>query len=981
MHVNNESKKIDLGLNIPAAYSLVQHEYVEELQADGYIFKHRTSGARVLYLAANDNNKVFSISFRTPPTDNTGVAHILEHSVLCGSRKFPLKEPFVELIKGSMNTFLNAMTFPDKTMYPVASKNDTDFRNLMDVYLDAVFYPRAISDPNTLMQEGWHYDINEKDAPLRYKGVVYNEMKGAYSSPNSILDRHMMEALFPHSTYGVDSGGDPAYITDLTFDGFVDFYHRYYHPSNSYIFLYGTMDIEDQLTFLDTSYLNDFTVIDPASEIELESTFLQPVTASFPYHVASDDTLVGKSMHGLTYVLPEGDMTLHLAFEVLTHALINSPAAPLKERLIKGGIGNDVTGDYMNSIRQPLFGITVTGSEIEKQDEFSSIVYETLKELCENGISKKSLEASLNSIEFILREADFSGRPIGLLYNIRLMDEWLYDKNPFDALRYEDALKALREGLSTSFYEDIIKKYILNNQHHALISIYPKLGLAEEKEKLEEEKLEAIKKNMSTKEVEELIRKCQELEEIQGRPDSEEALASIPLLSLSDLSTDVDVPNKEEALVENTKVHFVEAFTKGISYSKMYFHIDHLEEKELPYAYLLGDILGRLNTNTYTYADLANEVHFYLGDFSFSVGAVDTIRPDAPLSYIPLFSVTTKALQSNISHMIRLSHEVLQSSSYTDVKRLEELVLEIKAIWDADAFQKGHTLVTTRLLAQISELEKFNDYGALGYYQFIRTLVKEADYETVGKKLAHVATKIFTQENLEVLYIGERGHKDKYVHSLTQILPSWPKTSPKQDLLAINKTFVNEGITTSGQVQYVAQGGNYKAHGYSYTGTMKLLETILKYEFLWQRVRVQGGAYGAFATFKQSGEFILCSYRDPNLKKTLAIYKDIPSYIESLSLSERELQKYIIGTMSALDIPTTPYLSGVLAMNMYFKGIDGTYAKNIRERVIQTTLQDIQALGEVVKSVIDDNHISALGNEQVIKDAEELFTSIVPLSQ
>ncbi|MFC2439183.1 MAG: insulinase family protein, partial [Prevotella melaninogenica] len=567
-----------------SGFRLDRIERIDEINGTAYEMKHEKSGARLIYIDSPDSNKVFNIAFRTTPHNSTGVAHIMEHSVLCGSRKFPLKEPFVELVKGSLNTFLNAMTYPDKTMYPVASKNDKDFHNLMDVYLDAVLYPRVRDDAEIVMQEGWHYELDNAEDELTYKGVVFNEMKGVYSSPDSVLERQMMRELFPDTTYGVDSGGDPDHITDLTYEEFQEFYRVHYHPSNSYIFLYGDMNIEEQLAFLNDEYLSHFDAIEVNTEVGIQTPFTEGKVVSYPYSVGSEEPTDNRTLHSFAYVLPDVTPEHSLAFEVLTHALLTSPAAPLKQALVKAGIGSDVSGYYLDSIRQPLWTVQATGSNLDKQADLQRIVESTLQELCDNGLDKELLEASLNSIEFALRESDFGGRPIGLAYVIRMMDNWLYDNDPLELLHYEEALVNIRKGLSGTYFEDLIRQSILNNNHKVLVSIYPERGLQERKDAEVKEHLAAVKARMSSEEIDAIVEQTKRLKLRQEAPDSDEALASIPLLELADLNPYIEEVERRESKIGNTTVHFVPTFTKGINYVGLYFNLSCLTEDELFYA-------------------------------------------------------------------------------------------------------------------------------------------------------------------------------------------------------------------------------------------------------------------------------------------------------------------------------------------------------------------------------------------------------------
>ncbi|WP_251441031.1 insulinase family protein [Veillonella intestinalis] len=965
---------------IYSGFKVERVESVAELSSTAYLMHHEKSGARLLYIDAEDTNKVFSIAFRTPPKDSTGVAHIMEHSVLCGSRKFPLKEPFVELVKGSLNTFLNAMTYPDKTMYPVASKNDKDFHNLMDVYLDAVFYPRVAEDKEIVMQEGWHYELDSAEDELTYKGVVYNEMKGVYSSPDSILETHMMAELFPDTTYGVDSGGNPDNITDLTYEGFQAFYKQYYHPANSYIFLYGTMDIEEQLSFIDEEYLQNFDAITVDSTIAVQAPFEKGKVASYPYSIGSDENEAGKTMHALTYVMPEMTVADSLGFEILTHALLTSPAAPLKELLVKAGVGSDISGYYLDSLRQPIWNISVTGSEMKEQSRLQELVEAELARLVKDGLDTSLLEASLNITEFALREADFGGRPIGLAYGIRVMDQWNYDKDPIEALRYEGALATLREGLHTRYFEDLIERALLQNQHKALVSIYPEKGLQEQKEQAEKEKLAAIKANMTTEEINAIVEQTKALKARQAAPDTEEALATIPLLELDDLSPAVERVEREDSVLGEAKLHFVPAQAKGINYTAFYFHLDCLTETELFYASLLSDILARVNTKERTYDAIAQDINMNLGGFSANIAALTKYNDRD--GYTPLFIVRAKALHAKLPELVRIISELVSHSEYTDVSRLTELVKETKAIWDTEAFRRGHTIVSNRVTAQVTEVGKFRDLDSLGYFEQLATLVAdEAALQALPAKLAAVAAKLFRPSNVDISFVGEAYEFEQFKELLETALTTWTEGSYPKGQLKITKEYVNEGIVTSGKVQYVAQGGNFRDHGFTPRGAMKVLETILRYEYLWTRIRVQGGAYGAFANFYNNGNFVLCSYRDPNLTETLSVYEALSEYLQTFEISDREMRKYIIGTMSTLDTPITPALRGPRAMSEYFGEGTPEAAEQLRKEVIACRQEDIRSLADLVGAVMKDSHISVMGNEQKIKNAGSTFSQVISLPQ
>lgn len=961
-----------------SGFRLDRIERIDEINGTAYEMKHEKSGARLIYIDSPDSNKVFNIAFRTTPHNSTGVAHIMEHSVLCGSRKFPLKEPFVELVKGSLNTFLNAMTYPDKTMYPVASKNDKDFHNLMDVYLDAVFYPRVREDAEIVMQEGWHYELENADDELTYKGVVFNEMKGVYSSPDSVLERQMMRELFPDTTYGVDSGGDPDYITDLTYEEFQEFYRIHYHPSNSYIFLYGDMNIEEQLAFLNDEYLSHFDAIDVHTEVALQAPFTEGKVVSYPYSVGSEEPTDNRTLHSFAYVLPDVTPEHSLAFEVLTHALLTSPAAPLKQALVKAGIGSDISGYYLDSIRQPMWTVQATGSNLDKQADLQRIVESTLQELCDKGLDKELLEASLNSIEFALRESDFGGRPIGLAYIIRMMDNWLYDNDPLELLHYEEALTNIRKGLAGTYFEDLIRHSILNNNHKVLVSIYPERGLQERKDAEVKEHLANVKANMTSEEIEAIVEQTKRLKIRQETPDSDEALASIPLLELSDLNPNIEAVERRESKIGNTTVHFVPTFTKGINYVGLYFKLNCLTEEELFYADILSDILGRIDTSERGYEALAKDINMNLGGLSSDITAIS--KDGKRDEFTPLMIVRAKALHSKLPDLCRLINEVVKKADYSDDQRLTELVQESKAIWDNEAFRRGNSIVSQRVMAQVSAVGKFRDNGNLGYYQKISELASNpAALPLLPEKLAEVARKIFRANNVDIMFVGEEGELEAFEKLMKPFVETWDATDLSDDVLQISRLSGNDGIVTAGKVQYVAQGGNFIDHGFKHVGPMSVLETILRYEYLWIRIRVQGGAYGAFANFYDDGNMIFCSYRDPNLLETLNVYKELPQYLRDFTLTDREMRKYIIGTMSSLDLPMTPALRGPRAMGMYFSGAKLEDKVEFRKQVIACKPEDIVALADVVEPVLNDNHICTMGNEQKIKDAGNVFDNIVSL--
>jgi len=623
-------------------FKLLEESTINEINSKALLFQHEETGARLLKLENEDDNKVFSIAFRTPPKNSTGVAHILEHSVLCGSRKFPTKEPFVELIKGSLNTFLNAMTFADKTMYPVASRNKKDFFNLMDVYLDAVFYPNIYNYPQIFMQEGWHYELEDKNSDITYKGVVYNEMKGAYSSPESILMRKISESLFPNTTYGVESGGDPDFIPELSYEEFIDFHKKYYHPSNSYIFLYGDGDVLEELKFIQDNYLKDFHRLNIDSSIKIQPSFPKMREMTVDYPISPNEKEEDKTFLSLNFAVGKStDKELYLAFDILEHLLLETPAAPLKKALIGANIGKDVFGIFDSSILQPSFSVVVKNSNEDKKDEFKQVVFNTLKDLVENGIDKKLIESSINIKEFALREADFGGYPTGLIYGIKCMDSWLYDGNPFMHLNYEPQLEKVKEALRSNYFERLIKEYILNNNHSSLLIVKPKKGLGEEKEEQLKKNLKSYKEKLSEKEINNLIEETTKLKERQTTSDSPESLKKIPLLSIDDIERNTEELPLELGEESGIKILKHNIFTNKIAYINLYFNTTVVPQELIPYVGLLSSVLGKVSTKKYSYEELSNEVNIHTGGIYYTATAYsDSKELDG---FVPMLKIKAKA--------------------------------------------------------------------------------------------------------------------------------------------------------------------------------------------------------------------------------------------------------------------------------------------------------------------------------------------------
>ncbi|MBQ8857419.1 MAG: insulinase family protein [Lachnospiraceae bacterium] len=967
-----------------STYELIEKHSIEELDSVAYLLKHKKSGARIALLSNDDENKVFNIGFRTPPQDSTGLPHILEHSVLCGSKKFPVKDPFVELVKGSLNTFLNAMTYSDKTVYPVASCNDADFQNLMDVYLDAVFHPNIYDKEEIFRQEGWHYELEDADGELTLNGVVYNEMKGAFSSPEDVLEREIMAALFPDTPYGNESGGDPDVIPELTLEQFLDFHKKYYHPSNSYIYLYGNMDMVEKLQWLDEEYLSAYDKIEIDSALPMQEAFDETREVILEYPISEAEEEQDNTYLSFNKVIGTSlDKELYLAFQVIEYALLAAPGAPLKQAILDAKIGKDVMSSYDNGIMQPIFSIIAKNANTDQKDAFVTLIYQTLENIVNKGLDKKALEAGLNYYEFRYREADFGNYPKGLMYGLQAFDSWLYDENkPFIHLEALDTFASLRKRVDTDYFEKLIQEYLLDNTHAAVVVVEPKKGLAQKKEEELAKKLADYKASLTTEECEKLASFTKHLKEYQEEESPQEDLEKIPVLKLEDIDKNVRPFKNEELTISDTKVIFHEYHTNGIVYVNMAFDITKLPKELLPYASILKNVLGYVDTENYTFGELFNEINRKSGGISSTLGiyANDTDEDKNLATY----ELRAKALEDQMSFVFSMVEEILTRSKIDDEKRLYEIIAQLKSRLQMALPSHGHSTAVTRATSYFSETSDFSDRtGGIGFYRVVEEL--ESNFaekkETLIAKLKETCEYIFCPENLLVSVTGER----KALTSLEaplKVLQSCLK--PAKEVKTEEKPVLvkkNEGFLTSSQVQYVAVAGNFKKAGLDYTGALRVLKVILSYDYLWLNVRVKGGAYGCMSGFTRTGNGYLASYRDPNLRGTFDVYRGTVDYLKNFAASDRDMLKYIIGTISDMDIPLTPSMAGQRSFTAYLTGVTEERILKEREEVLSCTVADIRKLADYIQAILDENAICVLGNEALLKKEEDLFDTLKPLFQ
>ena len=964
------------------AYEILYSEQVAELNSRAVHLRHKKTGARIALLCNDDKNKVFYIGFRTPPTDSTGVAHIIEHTVLCGSEHYPVKDPFIELAKGSLNTFLNAMTYPDKTVYPVASCNDKDFRNLMDVYLDAVFHPNIYREEKIFRQEGWHYEMETPEDELKINGVVYNEMKGAFSSPDDVLARATMNSLFPNTTYGVESGGDPDAIPDLTYEDYLAFHSKYYHPSNSYIFLYGDMDFAERLEYLDREYLGKYDFLQVDSAVRAEEVFSEPVHITMEYPVMEDEKTEKKTYLTYNVALRDNlDRKAYLAFQILDYALCSSPGAPLKKALIDAGIGHDAYSEYDNGIMQPVFSVVAKDADAHQLEQFVATVESVLAQQAKDGLNKRSLLAGLNYYEFKYRESDYGSYPKGLLWGLQMLDSWLYaEDKPFHHLIADDTFEELRKELETGYYEQLITDYLLNNPHKSILVLAPVPGLTTRKEEALAEKLANMKAGMTASEIDAIVSATAALKEYQESPDAPELLETIPLLSRSDIERKADPFVNEVKQIDETVLLYHPIFTGGIGYVRFLFDMKKVPQRLLPYAGVLKAFLGLLDTEQYSYGELYNETNIMTGGILPSVHTY-TQADDREQCKVT-FELSLKVLNRNLKPALDLVKEILLHTDYSDVNRLRELMAETLSHMQAGMMSSGHLVASGRALSYLSKTawlsEQMSGIAFLRFMEELNAHFEDRSVELI-EGLKEVTSCLFRTENLMVDFTGDQDsllELSDFVRSFRKDLFADPVTESGFEM---KPEKLREGFMSAGQVQYVCRAGNFRSKGLEYTGVLRALKVMMGYDYLWNNVRVKGGAYGCMCSFSRSGDSFFVSYRDPNLQKTIRVYEEAAEYIASYEAGEREITQFIIGAISDLDVPKTPNTKGAYARVAYLTNTTFDMIQKEREELLDATAEDLRDTAKYVRAFMEDDCLCVVGTQQQVQDAGECFEQIEQL--
>lgn len=950
-------------MNHSHGFELCREESIAELQTVARIYRHVQTGAELISMENEDENKVFGIAFRTPPTDSTGIAHIMEHAVLGGSQKYPLKEPFVQLIKGSLKTFLNAMTYPDKTVYPVASTNLQDFYNLVDVYLDAVFHP--LITPNHLAQEGWHYELESLDAPLTYKGVVYNEMKGAYSSPDSLLYRYAARSLFPDNAYGFDSGGDPVEIPNLTYEQFKRFHATYYHPSNARVYFYGNDDPDERLRLLDER-LRTFARIDVNGAVELQPRFAAPKRFVYPYGAAADAPTAPKSMVQLNWLLPENDdPDLIMGLTVLSFALLGMAASPLRKKLMDAGLGEDLTGGGLSTgRRQMTFAVGLKGVDPAAVDKVEPLILDVLTELTNTGIDPEMIEAALNTIEFNLRENNTGSYPRGLSLFLGVLSTWLYDRDPLMLLAYEKPLADLKARIQQepTYWQELIQTYLIENSHRTTVTLEPDTQHNARLEAAEKERLAVARVQLSEQDLQGVIQQAQMLKQLQEQQDDPAALAALPMLTLGDLDKEVKTIPLEVNEVAGGKVLYHDLFTNGILYLNLGFDLHALRQDLLPYVHLFGRALTEMGTEREDFVKLQQRIGRKTGGIWHSSLLGESRQQPEIQAW---FMLSGKATVAQTPDLLAILRDILLTVKLDDRDRFRQIALKAKARNEAGLVPSGHSVVSGRLRAAFTESDWLDEeMSGVNYLFFLRRLVTEIEQDWPGvlAKLEEVRATLFNRTGMfcnVTLDSANWQEVQPQLQAFVEALPAnnraYPGWTPTFDRS-------NEGLIVAAQVNYVGKGANLYELGYHYHGSVNVITNFIRTGWLWEKIRMQGGAYGAYCNFgRQSGIFTFLSYRDPNLLRTLDIYDQTAYVLRKTDLTEQELTRNIIGAIGAMDAYQLPDAKGYTSMVRYLLGETDAERQQVRNEVLCTTLADFRTFADVLDTAKTQGTVVVMG--------------------
>lgn len=960
-------------------FKKIEAHDLPDIQSTGILYEHEETGAQVLYLKNDDTNKAFTIGFKTPPYNDNGITHILEHSVLNGSKKYPSKEPFVELIKGSLNTFVNAMTFSDKTIYPIASTNQKDFRHLMSVYLDAVFQPLFAENPQILAQEGWHYHLENPEDDLIYKGVVYNEMKGAFGSPERQLYQQISAQLYPNSIYRYESGGDPAAIPGLTQKEFVEYHEKYYHPSNSFTILYGDLNLEDAFSDLEEYFAGHGKLTD---NITLDFDILEPEAVEFEdtYSITAGDDPKNKDYLAIGWHVADPTQALDsFGLKVLEEVLLGNNQSPLKKALLDADIGGDIDGGSAELGYPTAFFVSAKYSDAEKMTKFNEVTTETLQKLVTDGIDSDLIHAALNKITFETKEAAISeDNPRGVLYAITALSTWLYGEDPYVNLEFSKYLEELANLADKGYFEKLIEEKLLNNPIRIEIALKAEPGKNDWIEENVLRDLQEYKSNLSDEEIDDLVAKTQSLIERQDTPDNPEDLAKIPTLTREDLTTEVpDYPLEESSFYEGTSFYHAEQFTSGIDYVSLYFDIKDFEAEDYKALGFLSDLLSNLGTEKYDIAKLQTEIDTHTGGI---YGTISIFENQEGLVQ-PYFVLKGKALESSLEHLVDLLKEIMTTTDFTDLSEITKIIQRLISGFEGAINNRSQVLAANRALSQVRPSSKLNELtdgiDQFNYLKAVRDDLREG-VTNLSQQLQSLLGRLLNKNRLNVLYTGEEERAVTVKETLQTAFMDL-EDKPLGEPVAYQPGHKqNEAYITAQDVNYVGVGADAKGL-LEFTGPSNVLSTAIRYDYLWNEVRVKGGAYGSLYVHRRNGNFALGSYRDPNLRTTLDVYRNLPDYVKNIDLSEEELNKYIIGTMSPLEQPKSAESKGLSALIRLKNGVSREDIVKLKEEILVTEVEDLAKLSHDIQKVLEDDTVVVIGNKAQIEAEKDLFDEIFTL--
>lgn len=962
-------------------FELLREANIEESKSLVQLYRHKKTGARIMSVINDDENKVFGITFRTPPNDSTGIPHIMEHSVLCGSRKYPLKEPFIELVKGSLNTFLNAMTYPDKTIYPVASQNEQDLYNLMDVYLDAVLHPRIL--PETLQQEGWHYELENPEDELSIKGVVYNEMKGVYSNPDSLLYRNLQQWMFPNHTYGVDSGGDPLDIPKLTYEQFKTFHQTYYHPSNAWIFFYGDDNPARRLKVLE-EYLEEFEAQEVDSSIPLYPSFAKPVrhTAYYDAEEAGEDT--NKTMFVLSWMLPELSAEIDMALSILSYMLVSTPASPLRKALLDSGLGEEVIGGGLSDeLRHATFSVGLKGIKAKDADTVETLIFSNLQQLAKEGFHPELLEAALNTLEFNLRENNTGSFPRGLDMMLEALRFWLYDGDPIAAISFSEPLQHVKQKLAQDprWLQQLIQTYILDNPHLVIAKLEPKTGIREAEETAEHDRLQVLKQSLPAAALEQIVESTHTLQEAQEKPDSPELLATLPTLKLGDLDTHGKEYSSDITRHNGAEILYHDIFTNGVLYLDVSFDLQSLPQEWIPYLPLFGHALIEIGTQTENDVTLAQRIRRKTGGIWTTT--LNSAKANTPQGVTNLI-LRGKSTLDQAQDMLDIIRDILLTVKFDNPDRFKQMVLRSKAHRESGLLPGGHGIVGSRIRAHFDTSSWVGEQiGGLEQLFFVRKLAQqvESDWPSVLTILESIRERLLNRNHILCNITVDQNSWHTFQPQLHAWLDHFPSHTIRQENWTPQPLPPHEGLAISAQVNYVGKGANLYDHGYNYHASVAVITKYLNTSWLWEKVRMQGGAYGGMCGFSRlTGVFNFVSYRDPNLLNTLQIYDDTSKFLRNLSISQEELSRSIIGTIGDIDTYRLPDAKGYTAMVRHILEETPELRQQLREQILSTNLKHFHDFADALDAVRDHGHVVIMGARPTLEHNNPSLSSPLTLT-